>query len=841
MWRWRNRKLSDLKNKSVGRAGRTTASPVRAVSRRRIWLLRLIAAAVLPLLFFILFELGLHLAGYGYSPAFLLPDLRNGQKVFVQNNRFGWRFFGWRLARWSYPFTIPQAKAPDTVRIFVFGESAAYGDPEPRYGLARMLQAMLSLHHPGVRFEVVNTGMTAINSHVILPIARDCATANGDIWVIYMGNNEVVGPFGAGTVFGPQVPPLPLIRASLALKATRTGQLLDSLRQWLQKPPPKQSEWNGMEMFLQQQVSQADPRMKAVYHDFERNLADIIRAGRRSGSGIVVSTVAVNLKDGGPFASAHRPGLSASDLAKWEQLHQQGVQDQEAGKIQAAAERFQAAAQVDDTYAELRFREGECALALGQTGEAQQQFSAARDLDTLRFRCDSRLEDLIRQAAAGREGEHLLLTDAERVFAENSTNGLPGEELFYDHVHLTFEGNYLLAKTIAGQVEKLLPERSATHVALDRTWPSAADCARELVWTDWDKQQALSEMTIRLSNPPFTAQLNHDAQMQYLKALLAPLASAAKPEALKATREVYEKAVAASPDDPMLRARLGYLKQLTGDLAGAEADMRRVVELLPDCADSWSGLGNILSQQRRAKEAADAFQHAFQCNPQDVRSLQNAAQMLALSGRREEAIRVFRRVVANKPDYSLAWICLGQVLEGLGRKSEAEDCYHQALANHPRAATDLAILARFCRERGWLEAALTNCTEAIKLNPMDPEFHIEMGRCLAATGRFAEATQQFAEAVRLAPDSAETHYAYGEDLGQAGKLVEAEEQFREAKRIAPDLLVAQLDLGVALMKQGRLSEALAEFEEILQRSPNNAMALHNIQVLRARLAAKPAK
>ena len=79
------------------------------------------------------------------------------------------------------------------------------------------------------------------------------------------------------------------------------------MRQWLQKPPPKQSEWNGMEMFLQQQVSQADPRMKAVYHDFERNLADIIRAGRRSGSGIVVSTVAGNLKDGGPFASAHRP------------------------------------------------------------------------------------------------------------------------------------------------------------------------------------------------------------------------------------------------------------------------------------------------------------------------------------------------------------------------------------------------------------------------------------------------------------------------------------------------------------------------------------------------------
>ena len=46
--------------------------------------------------------------------------------------------------------------------------------------------------------------MTGINSHVILPLARDCEEARADVWVIYMGNNEVVGPFGAGTVFGSQ-------------------------------------------------------------------------------------------------------------------------------------------------------------------------------------------------------------------------------------------------------------------------------------------------------------------------------------------------------------------------------------------------------------------------------------------------------------------------------------------------------------------------------------------------------------------------------------------------------------------------------------------------------------
>jgi hypothetical protein len=150
--------------------------------------------------------------------------------MLVQNNQFGWRFFGATMARIPEPICFPRPKGTNTVRLVVFGESAALGDPQPRFGLARMLQAMLELRYPGTQFEVVNTGIVAINSNVILPIARDCAEADANVWVIYMGNNEVVGPFGAGTVFGQQALPLPLIRASLALKTTRIGQLMDWLR-----------------------------------------------------------------------------------------------------------------------------------------------------------------------------------------------------------------------------------------------------------------------------------------------------------------------------------------------------------------------------------------------------------------------------------------------------------------------------------------------------------------------------------------------------------------------------------------------------------------------------------
>ena len=38
---------------------------------------------------------------------------------------------------------------------------------------------MLGLRHPDKKFEVVNAAMTAINSHVILPLARDEGDRSG--------------------------------------------------------------------------------------------------------------------------------------------------------------------------------------------------------------------------------------------------------------------------------------------------------------------------------------------------------------------------------------------------------------------------------------------------------------------------------------------------------------------------------------------------------------------------------------------------------------------------------------------------------------------------------------
>jgi len=794
----------------------------------KLWRFRLLALAI-PLVILIAAEAALRLAGYGYATAFLLPSVHMGHPTFVQNNQFGARFFGARRARAPHPISILRDKPPEVVRIFVFGESAAYGDPQPRMGLPRVLQAMLSLRRPGVKFEVVNAAMTAINSHVIVPIACDCAKANGDIWVIYMGNNEVVGPFGAGTVFGPQSPPVALVRASLALKTTRLGQWMDSLRATWHKAPEENEDWGGMMMFLDQQIRANDPRMAAVYRNFSRNLSDIIRAGHESGAGIVVSTVAVNLKDCAPFASEHRAGLTESDKAKWEQLHQAGVAAENSGNFSEAGARFREAARIDATVAELLFHLGRCELALGKQAEAYTCFADARDFDTLRFRCDGRLNELIRQSAVYREGDHIRLADSERALAAASPDGLPGGELFYEHVHPTFKGNYLLARTIAEQIEKLLPPRAAPTSS---SWPTESECARRLGRTNRDLAAAVGEIMARLTEPPFTMQLNHDEQMRHVAALAqGPMDTIA--QALK----VEADALSADPDDALLRQQASVLKEEAGDLAGAAAEAERAVDLLPSDAEAWSQLGIVRARQEKYEDAAAAFRRAFELNKQDVWPLQNLASALVKLDRKDEATRQFRRALEIQPRFGLAWLGLGQVLESEGQKDQAAACFERGLTNRIHHGSELATLARFCQGRGWFQAASTNFADAITLDPSDARLRFDAGQNLAALGRHREAAARYAEAARLSPDWGQAHFQCGREFGLGDEPAEAAREFREASRLLPDLIEPRLDLGIALAKEGQAADALKEFETVAQRSPTNAVAQHYIELLRAKRAA----
>ena len=215
--------------------------------------MRLFSMIFAPLLVLGGIELGLRLGGYGFDPSFFSRIQINGHQFLVPNETFGYRFFPPALARSTEPFRFPAEKATNSYRVFLFGESAAEGDPDPTYGVGRYLETLLRQRFPGTDFQVVCVAMTAIDSSSILPIARECARQQGDLWLIYMGNNEMVGPFGAETSYGFRAPSLGVIRAIIAIKATRTGELMDAFIRQLRSSSTPQ-KWGGMKMFIKGRV-----------------------------------------------------------------------------------------------------------------------------------------------------------------------------------------------------------------------------------------------------------------------------------------------------------------------------------------------------------------------------------------------------------------------------------------------------------------------------------------------------------------------------------------------------------------------------------------------------------
>jgi tetratricopeptide (TPR) repeat protein len=732
-------------------------------------------------------EVFLRVLGYGYSTSLFKPMRIGGEDYLVENDAFSFRFFPPELARTPGPVRMKPSKPEGTLRIFILGESAAMGDPEPGYGAARYLQVLLRERYPEASFEVINLAFTAINSHVIVPVARECAAHQGDIWIVYMGNNEMVGPFGPATVFGAKAPPLELVRLGLALQKTHIGQALAALGRRL-KGKSAAASWGGMQMFLGNQVPPNSPRREAAYRSFRKNLDDILRAGLSSGAKIILSTVAVNLKDCPPFASLSRTNLPAGDLARLERLLRDGAALEAQARFAEAARCYEQAASLDPLSAQAQYRWGVCLLATSNAAAAGAHFQAACDLDALSFRADSHLNQIITNAAlrwerrlpagggaagtndSGREAAPgVILFDAAKWVGQAVPEGIPGQEAFYEHVHFNFDGNYRLGLGWAEQVARLLPAAVTRSAA--PAWASQEVCERRLGLTDWNRVIVAEGMIRRMKQAPLSAQSNNDRRVAALQSRVSECRTRMDAVAVAQAREGYLKAIGRVPEDYCLRENFASFLVATGDPAGAAAQWQKVHEMIP----------------------------------QDYLAAYRLGELLAMQGKLAEAEAPLREAAARRPFISDPWFELAQV--------------HTA--------------------QGKLEQALPEFARARQLRPADPDYAYQWGRTLALLNRRREAIEQFRQAVELNPGSWQARDALGGQLGLEGNIAAAKAEFEQVTRLRPDYGRAHLNLGVALLKEGQARAAELEFQEALRLEPTNAVAADYLRQAKAAGAAKP--
>jgi protein O-mannosyl-transferase len=268
--------------------------------------------------------------------------------------------------------------------------------------------------------------------------------------------------------------------------------------------------------------------------------------------------------------------------------------------------------------------------------------------------------------------------------------------------------------------------------------------------------------------------------------------------------------------EPLLNIGGGLVR--SGDFDEAMKCFSKVLKLEPPLAEvSDTGLMENSSKVLRIR-----------VNPNYVKALNGMGAALFASGRVDEAIENYRKVLKIDPNNVDVLNNLGSALASKGQYAEAIDCLKKALNFKAEQDTSKINLGKILVQAGKIDEAITNFQQMLLQDPGHAEAHVELGNALAAQHRYLEALQQCQEALRFSPKSPGAHYNLGVILCSLGKLDEAIKEYRIALKYKSDYPEAHGNLGVALASKGKLDEAIQHYDEAIHFKPNYAEAHNNL-------------
>lgn len=592
-----------------------------------------------PFLALILLEAALRAAGLFAPEPLVVKAERMGRSVLQFNMRLPHRYFDER--RVSVPALSPEycdvVKSPGHLRVACLGESTTQGFPfEGHVTFPKQLEQLLRTRFPDRRVEVLNAGISAINSYAVLDILPELLDLQPDVVLIYMGHNEYYGAFGAASTvsLGQQDW---LVRAYLALKEFHTVQLLrealSALASSLQGPPPPRTLM--AEVVRETQVLPDSPVRRHTRDTFRRNLGEIVAMCRERRIPVLVGTLVSNVLDMQPFRGDGPGG------------------------------------------ADSLFRAGREAFASGDTDRAATLLTLAKDRDLVPFRASEDFNTAISEVA---RGEGAVVVDVLGAFTAASPGGVPGHGIICDHLHPTPDGYYLMAKTF---YDALL-EAGVLFGGDSTVKPGVTGYA--LGDLDWDiGLMKIFEMTHRWPFPesPVTVRdyvprgdsISARLAYRYLfeenvwsRAQYAMATAYLERGDLERARDRYRAVALFAADDPYPLTQLARTYEKSGEWAFCE-------RALEEAADRSASKGLLLYQiaqaqykQGRVREAAETMQKATLSpelsRQQRFNAMYYRSGFLLESGDTAGARRDLQSILAEDPSFTPARRFLAQIRNG---------------------------------------------------------------------------------------------------------------------------------------------------------------------------------
>lgn len=254
-----------------------------------------------------------------------------------------------------------------------------------------------------------------------------------------------------------------------------------------------------------------------------------------------------------------------------------------------------------------------------------------------------------------------------------------------------------------------------------------------------------------------------------------------------------------------------------------------------NAAKALSNLGNVLSSQKRTKEAEQAYRKALSYRSNMADTHYNLGILLAEGKRYSEAVQSYENAIHFRPRLAAAHLNLGIVLSDMGHQEQAVKVLRNASnisghglkdpKHHAHSIVSIKYnLGRILAQMGRLEEAISVYLDAVETRPSHYEPHSLfnlMGEAYSAAGYQEEAEQWYKESLKSKPDHLPAHLTYAKHLNKVGKVSEAEIWFKEAQVLDESDPASWTHYGQFLFDQKRVTEAAAMFSKAMELAPGD--------------------
>ena len=235
-----------------------------------------------------------------------------------------------------------------------------------------------------------------------------------------------------------------------------------------------------------------------------------------------------------------------------------------------------------------------------------------------------------------------------------------------------------------------------------------------------------------------------------------------------------------------------------------------------------------LLQSGEPRQALRLYRQVLAIRPDHADALNLSGIARFQLGEVERAIKLIRKAVVSDPGHVDAHNNLGNLLKAAGRLDAAEVAYRRCLEIRPDYVGghfNLGIVLEALDRPGEAEAAYAH---ALEIEPGFAEAGFNHGTVLQALGRLDDAVAAYRKALAAVPDHADGHNNLGSAWREMGRLDDAAAAYRRAIEIEPRHLDAHYNLGIVLQEQDRLDEAIAAYRKALEIDPGFAGAFVNL-------------